>query len=58
MNENYSNNKLLTIFNLTSFVTVSTLERKSTENQPGQQNNVYVQSITIWIKLQVQLSPV
>ena len=33
MNENYSNNKLLTIFNLTSVVTVSTLERKSTEKK-------------------------
>ena len=37
------------IFNLKAFVTVAILESKSTETkaQPGQQNSVYVQSVTI-----------
>ena len=48
------------IFNLKSFVIVAVSESKSTETKtsPGQQNSVYVQSITVWIKLQVQLSAV
>ena len=48
------------IFNLKSFVTVAVSESKSTETKtsPGQQNSVYVQSVTVWIKLQVQLSAV
>ena len=48
------------IFNLKSFVTVALSESKSTETKtsPGQQNSVYVQSVTVWIKLQVQLSAV
>ena len=48
------------IFNLKSFVTVALSESKSTETKtsPGQQNSVYMQSVTIWIKLQVQLSAV
>ena len=37
------------IFNLKSFVTAAILESKRTETktQPGQQNSVYVQSVTI-----------
>ena len=48
------------IFNLKSFVIVAVSESKSTETKtsPGQQNSVYVQSVTVWIKLQVQLSAV
>ena len=48
------------IFNLKSFVTVAVSESKSTETKtsPGQQNSVYAQSVTVWIKLQVQLSAV
>ena len=48
------------IFNLKSFVTVAVSESKSTETKTslGQQNSVYAQSVTVWIKLQVQLSAV
>ena len=48
------------IFNLKSFVIVAVSESKSTETKtsPGQQNSVYVQSVTVWIKLRVQLSAV
>ena len=37
------------IFNLKSFVTVAVSESKSTERKtsPGQQNSVYVQSVTV-----------
>ena len=54
--------KTKSIFNLKSFGTVAILKSKSTEtkDKPGQQNSDYVhgQSITIWIKLQVQLAAV
>ena len=54
--------KTRSTFNLKSFVTIAILKSKSTEtkNQLGQQNNkyVHVQSITMWIKLQVQLAAV
>ena len=48
------------IFNLKAFVTVAILESTSTETktQAGQQNSIYVQRVTMWIKLQVQLSAV
>ena len=54
--------KTKSFFNLKSFGTVAILKSKSTEtkDKPGQQNSDYVhgQSITIWIKLQVQLAAV
>ena len=50
------------IFNLKSFDTVAILKSKSTEtkDKPGQQNSdyVHVESIAIWIELQVQLAAV
>ena len=48
------------IFNLKSFGTVAVLKSTETKDKLGQQSSdyVHVQSITIWIKLQVQLAAV
>ena len=52
--------KTKSIFNLKSFGTVAILKSTEIKDKPGQQSSdyVHVQSITIWIKLQVQLAAV